>query len=154
MNSKILSRACLGAVGVVILSLVAVIPAWAIGGAPPERSYIPKPRTGAGLIQIQNAYMSGLNAMGFRGNTAGAPSAEEGTLDQGPRQLDAEVGAGAHDVLSVGRRPAEHVNNGARVVQGFLIFVVLAVISVSIYLMLIPSDQLPGFGGRKIATSA
>lgn len=147
MSSKILRRACLGTAGALILSLVAVIPAWATGGVAAERSYAPQPQADPKLTQFQNPYASDPNPLGFQGPTSSGQSAEEGTLNQGPSQIDAEVGAGEHDVLYVPRSTAEHGNGSDWVVQGLLIFVVLTVLSVSVYLILYPPDRIPRIGG-------
>lgn len=146
MNSKILRRACLGAAGALILSLVAVVPAWATGGAAPQGSYVPQPQADPELTLSQNPYASDPNPMGFSGSTSSEQGAEEGTLNQGPAQIDAEVGAGEHDVLYAPKGTAEHGNGANWVVQGLLILAALAVISVSIHWILYPTDQIPRIG--------
>jgi hypothetical protein len=86
------------------------------------------------------------NPTGFQGLTSPEQNAEEDTLDQAPAQVDAEVGAGEHDAVHFPRSAAQHSTGARRVTQGIGIFLALAVVSMGIRLIVLPSDRIPRIG--------
>ena len=89
------------------------------------------------------------NPLGFQGLASPEQDAEEGTLSQGPGQVDAEVGAGEHDVVDVASSAPQHNARGDWVVQGVVILLFLAVVTISMRVIFKPSDQIPRIGGSR-----
>lgn len=98
-------------------------------------------------IQAQDPYPYQWNPLGFRGLASTEQNAGEGTLGQGPAQVDAEVGAGEHDVVDVARAVPRHSDGGDWVVQGVVILLALSIVSMGVRLIFKPSDQIPRVGG-------
>lgn len=150
-NSTIAHRARLVGAGIAILALAPATPSPA-AAAPPTGGCCNRPQASPASAQTEYPYSSAGNPLGFKGPDSTNQYAEEGTLHQGPALVDAEVGAGERDVLDV---PGSAAHNGAGadwVVQGLLVFVALAVISLSVRLIFLPSDRIPKIGAPRSRT--
>ena len=145
-TSTIRLRACLVVAG----SLVVVLGSASPSMAAPAGHSRPTLRHDPDLRQQPNP-------LGFQGLASPEQNAEEGTLSQGPGQVDAEVGAGEHDVVDVASGTPQHSASssprhgapGDWVVQGVVILLFLAVVSMGIRVIFKPSDQIPRIGGSR-----
>jgi hypothetical protein len=145
-TSTICLCACLVAAGSFVLVLASASPSMAV----PVGHSRPALRQDPDLRQQPNP-------LGFQGLASPEQDAEEGTLSQGPGQVDAEVGAGEHDIADVAsgapRHSAssvpQHNARGDWVVQGVVILLFLAVVSIAMRAILKPSDQIPRIGGSR-----
>jgi hypothetical protein len=99
----------------------------------------------SGLTRSENPYTYEPSPLGLQGLTSTDQNAEEGTLNQGSAQVDAEVGASEHEVADVPTtaRDEESVN---WIVQGVAILLSLAIVSVGIRFIFYPSDRIPRIG--------
>jgi hypothetical protein len=143
-TSTIRRRACLVAAGSLVVVLASASPSMAapVGHSRPALQQDPDLRQQP-------------NPLGFQDLASPEQEAEEGTLSQGPSEVDAEVGAGEHDIADVAssapRQSAssapQHSARGDWVVQGLVILLFLAVVSISMRAIFKPSDQIPRTGG-------
>jgi hypothetical protein len=146
-TSTICHRACLVAAGVLVVALASTTPSLAAAagtaGGCCDRS-AGRPAS----TQPQDPYLHQQpSPLGFQGLASPEQNAEEGTLGQGAAQVDAEVGAGDHDLVDVATSAPQHSARGGWVVQGVGILLFLAVVSMSIHWIFRPSDQIPRIGG-------
>jgi hypothetical protein len=145
-TSTIRLRACLVAAGSLVVVLASASPSMAV----PVGHSRPALRQDPDLRQQPNP-------LGFQGLASPEQDAEEGTLSQGPGQVDAEVGAGEHDVVDVASGAPQHSASSAPqhsprgdwVVQSVVILLFLAVVSISTRVIFKPSDQIPRMGGSR-----
>lgn len=83
--------------------------------------------------------------LGVKGLTSTDQNAEEGTLNQGSAQVDAEVGVGEHGVATVPTNTAPPEGT-SWVFQAVAVLLSLAVISIGIRFIFYPSDRIPRIG--------
>jgi hypothetical protein len=88
------------------------------------------------------------NPMGLRSLASPEQFAEEGDSHNNRAEIDAEVGAGDHDLLTtpVTARRQSAANGWAE--QAVITMVVLAVLAVSLRLIFMPGDRIPRIGPR------
>jgi hypothetical protein len=135
-TSTICLRACLVAAGSFVVVLASASPSMAVPGGHSR----PALRQDPDLRQQPNP-------LGFQDLASPEQEAEEGTLSQGPSEVDAEVGAGEHDIADVASSAPRQSARGDWVVQGLVILLFLAVVSISMRAIFKPSDQIPRTGG-------
>ena len=144
MKNSTINRARVVGVGIGILALVYATPA--LAAPSPAPGCCDRPQGYEASAQTEYPYSSAGNPLGFEGPDSPDQNAEEDTLHQGPALIDAEVGAGEHDVLEVPRSTAHHDAGVDWVVQGLVLFLAIAVISLSFRLIFLPSDRIPKIG--------
>ena len=140
-TSTICHRACLVVAGILVAVLGTATPFEAAAAGPTRSTQ----RQDPDLRQQPNP-------LGFQGLASPEQDAEEGTLSQGPGQVDAEVGAGEHDVADVASSGPQHSARSDWVVQGVVILSFLIIVLMSIRVIFQPSDQIPriGRGSRSV----
>lgn len=144
-KSAIAQRACLIGTGIAILSLAL---ATSSGAAPATRirGCCGRSQGFGSSAEAQYPYSSEGNPMGFEGLGSTDQNAEEGTLRQPGAQLDAEVGAGEHDVVDVPTSAPAHGADTDLAAQGLVIFLAAVVISIGVRWIFLPSDRIPRVG--------
>jgi hypothetical protein len=145
-RSTIAHRVCLVGAGIAILTIVSATRPRA-ASAIPIGGCCDSSQARRDTVEAQYLDSSAGNPMGFQGFASPEQNAEEDMLDQGPAQVDAEVGAGEHDAVQVPRSAAQHSAGARRVTQGVGIFLALAVLSMGFRLIVLPSDGIPRIGG-------
>jgi hypothetical protein len=144
-SSKIVRRAFLVGAGIAILVLAFAI-ASAADPATSSGDCCDSSDSLAESAEVQYPYSSRGNPMNFQDLNSPEEDAEEGTLDQGPGQVDAEVGAGEHEVVGAQRSAAVDSTAANWVAQGIVIFLGIVVVLIAIRLIFLPSDRIPRIG--------
>ncbi len=141
----IAGRACLIGVGIAILSLFLATPAGAapaitIGGCCAASQGF------GGSSVAEYPYSSRGNPTGFEGLVSTDQNAEEGTLRESAAQVDAEVGAGEHDVVDVSPSAPAQGGGTNPIAQGLVIFLAAVLVSIGVRWIFLPSDRIPRVG--------
>jgi GAF domain-containing protein len=88
------------------------------------------------------------NPLGLRSLASTEQFAEEGDPHNNSSEIDAEVGAGDHDVLTTPVAATRPPAGNGWVEQAVITAVVLAVLAVSLRLIFMPGDRIPRIGPR------
>ncbi len=110
------------------------------------KSHARTPRAAPAVGARDDPYAYDLNPLGERGFVP-SDEAETYTLNQSPREVDAEVGQEATD-FSTNQGAPPYSESARRLVKGVLIFLFVAVASMGIFLILYPSERITRAGGR------
>lgn len=102
-------------------------------------------------MQLQDATLYQQNPLGFGDATSPEGNPEEGTIGQSSGELDAEVGAGEHDVIETATTDSRYGPSSGSVALGVVILVAVAVVAMSVRLIFQPLDQIPRIG-RPVAS--
>ncbi len=147
-RSMIARRACFVGAAIAILALAPATPSQA-GMNVRSRGCCDGPQAPSASADTQYPYSSGGNPMGIRDRSSPEQNAEEGTLGQGRWQVNAEVGAGEHDVLRVDRSATQPSAAARWVMQSLVILLAVAVASMGFRLIFLPSDRVRRKSGKE-----
>jgi hypothetical protein len=145
-SSKINGRFGVRAGAISIVALALLTSAGSARANAGDGPYSPPPGSDPRLTQPENPYVQDPNPLGFQGLGSADGNADEGTLQQSPRQIDSEVGAGEHSVIQIGRGGPESSNGVVGIVKGALIIACLAVGALGIRLLFYPAERVPKIG--------
>lgn len=143
-RSTIIRGAGLVVGGIALVVLVLAI-ASAVDPAPGGRCCGSAERIGES-VEGEYPYSSRGNPMDFQNGTSPEQDAEDGTLNQAPSEVDAEVGAGEDEVVEPSRPSPGNTSSASWVAQGALIFVAVVVVAIAVRLIFLPSDRIPRIG--------
>ena len=145
MKSSTISHRVWLVAGIAMLALSSATPSVAAATNTGERCCNTS-HADSGLTRSENPYTYEPSPLGLEGLTSTDQNAEEGTLNQGSAQVDAEVGAGENDAVEVPTNAAQDGKSTNWVVQGVAIFLSLVIISIGIRFIFYPSDRIPRIG--------
>jgi hypothetical protein len=105
-------------------------------------------------VEGEYPYTSRGNPLDFQNGTSPEEDADEGTLNQRPREVDAEVGAGADEVAEPPRAAPQNTSTAYWVGQGVLIFAAVVVVAIAIRFILFPATRIPRIGPPRRSSDA
>lgn len=133
------------AAAIAVVILVFAI-ASAVGPASPSRGCCDSAQNLGESVEGEYPNSSRGNPMDLQNGTSPEQDADEGTLNQGPSEVDGEVGAGEHQVVEPPRPASDHTPTADWVAQGIFISIAVVVVAIGVGLILLPSDRIPWIG--------
>jgi hypothetical protein len=112
------------------------------------------PRTRTVSTEQQYPYAPGGNPTGVKGLGSPDQNAEEGTLRDSQRQVDAEVGAGERDAERREQRRTPTTAPRAWVKQTLVVSMAGVVVCVALAALFVPGEYIPRMGSQGIPARA